>query len=725
MPNTPQTRRPTSASSETLLTILETLPDALFVIDDAARIIYANVSAQVMTCASPVTLVGNSFWRSAPHQVSTALYQAMRQTQQGREPTDMEYVAPVTRAWLHVHLSPTGKGLLMQFHQRRTAAPHQQMVAQGERLEIDDLDSLRGEIAMLTPEGIVLEINEVPLANAQLRREEVIGRPLAETRWWSCSPTSQEQLRAAIARANQGETVRFETVVQPREGMDRYLDAAITPRMDADHHITYLIMAGNDITARRRAEAEIHVLIDTIPQLVWTARPDGSNDSVNQRYRDYTGQSSEEIQGEGWLQSLHPEDRPRVLAEWQRAVQTGEEYETEERIHQHITGEYRWFLARGMPMRDETGQIIKWFGTRTDIEDQKQIEEALRQSQKHVNVLINSSIIGIVIVEGELIVDANDTFLRMVGYTREDLRAGRVNWMRMTPPEYHARSLQAHQELDAQQLMTPYEKEFVCIDGSRLPVLVGGTVLPYYPCQTIGFVLDNSARKELEQRKDDFISMASHELRNPLTTLKLQLSILHRQLDEQGIQASALVLAGMETQINRVTRIVDELLDVSKMQAGRLEYVQEPVDLDALLQEVVETMQHTHPSHTIVVRGSVQTTLLADRDRLGQVFTNLLSNAIKYSPDAQTIEMDLEASRERVTVRVQDHGFGIPREQRDKIFERFYRAEAPRQRGIRGLGMGLYIVSEIVKSHGGTITVDSEVGKGSAFTITFPTRKEA
>jgi PAS domain S-box-containing protein len=316
-------------------------------------------------------------------------------------------------------------------------------------------------------------------------------------------------------------------------------------------------------------------------------------------------------------------------------------------------------------------------------------------------------------------VDANDTFLHMTGYTREDLCEGRMNVMHMTPPEYLARTQQAHQELATQQSVT-YEKEYVCKDGSRLPVLVGGVVLKDHPFQGIAFVLDNSARKELEQRKDDFISMASHELKTPLTVLKLQTTLLHRQLAKQGIQASAPALSSMEVQINKVTRLVEELLNVSKIQAGRLEYRQETVDLDALLREVAETMQQTHPSHRILVHGAVQASLMADRDRLGQVFINLLSNAIKYSPDAQTVEMDLSASPETVTICVRDHGLGIPREHREKIFERFYRTSGPKQGAILGLGMGLYIVAEIVKRHGGTITVDSAVGKGSTFMVTLP-----
>lgn len=278
----------------------------------------------------------------------------------------------------------------------------------------------------------------------------------------------------------------------------------------------------------------------------------------------------------------------------------------------------------------------------------------------------------------------------------------------------------ALQEIAAKGQHTPFETELLCKDGSRLPIFVGGVLFQNHPRQIISFVLDNSARRELEQRKDDFISMASHELRNPLTALKLQTTMLHRRLAKQDIQALTSALSNMDGQINTIGRLVEELLDVSKIQAGKLEYHQETVDLDALLQETTVTMQQIYPSHRILVRGAAQANLLGDRDRLGQVFTNLLSNAIKYSPDAESVEVELSTSPETINISVHDHGLGIPQEQREKIFERFYRATGPRQKAIPGLGMGLYIVAEIVKLHGGTITVDSTVGKGSTFTMTLP-----
>ncbi len=381
-----------------------------------------------------------------------------------------------------------------------------------------------------------------------------------------------------------------------------------------------------------------------------------------------------------------------------QTLETGEPFESECRLRNGQTGTYRWFLARGMPVRDDTGQITKWFGTNTDIQEQKRIEEALRQSQERIRALIDSNIIGITTaeVEGEVLVEANDAWLHMSGYTREDVRSRTLTRARITPPEQAPLFERALQEVTTRGQHTPIEAELVCKDGSRLPVLVGGVLFQDRPRQMVGFALDNSARKELEQRKDDFIGMASHELRTPLTALKLQTTLLARQLAKQGTQASAPALSRQET-----------------------------VDLDALLREIAGTMQQSHPSHRILVQGAVRASLLGDRDRLGQVITNLLENAIKYAPDAQTVEIDLSASEDAVTIRVRDHGLGIPREQREKIFERFYRAADPKQRVIPGLGMGLYIVAEIVKRYGGTITVDSEVGKGSTFTVTLPLMRDA
>ncbi|HEY1354657.1 MAG TPA: PAS domain S-box protein [Ktedonobacteraceae bacterium] len=833
------------------LHLLETLPGACFFIDDTEAIVYANMSAQTMTDTPREILQGHSFWRAAAPLVSSMLYQAVRKTRRTREPAATEYVSPVSGNWLHVQLAPTVGGLMLLFHEKKESTRKSKMVTPRCRFATDVLENMYIEVGCLTPEGILLEINEASLTDAQILREQVIGLQFADTPWWTFYPGSQEQLRAAITCASRGETVRFETQVRPREGRDLHLEVTLTPHRDDEQQVAYLVYVGADITERKRAEEATHTLVDAIPHLVWIASPDGyatySNhrlltyltmtneqagvvgwlagvhpddrqqlwekwrtavetggpyegehrlqdgtsgayrwflargvpqrnaqgailcwvgtctdieeqkqaeqklkesgqnwrvlaetvpqlvwieradgyvEYVNQRYTDYVQAKLEQLQSTGWSRFLHPDDAQRTLSAWRHACESGEPYEIEYRLKQGQTGMYRWFLARAMPVREEGGRIVRWFGTCTDIEEQKRIEEALRQSQERANVLMNSSIIGIFVYTGDQIVDANDTFLRMTGYTREDLRAGQMNWMQMTPPEDLDRTRQARQELAVQQLMTPYEQEYICRDGHRLPVLVGAVAFQRAPRQGIAFVLDNAARKELERRKDDFINMASHELRTPLTALKMQTQLVRKQLEKQSHHEAASALFRVEGPIKQLERLIGELLDVSKIQAGRLVYIQEPVDLDALLQEIADTMHHLHPGYTILIHGRRQISLVGDRDRLRQVFTNLLSNAIKYAPEARIVEVGLCASEEAVTIQVQDHGPGIPHEQRDKIFERFYRDTGPSQQAVPGLGMGLYIVAEIVKGHRGIVTVDSDIGKGSTFTVTLPRKRD-
>ncbi len=239
-------------------------------------------------------------------------------------------------------------------------------------------------------------------------------------------------------------------------------------------------------------------------------------------------------------------------------------------------------------------------------------------------------------------------------------------------------------------------------------------------------VLDTFVYTETEPWSHDLLRVAGHELRTPLTVLKLQTQHLHKRLTRQGLDEDVAILAQMEVQIQKLERLNADLLNISKIQAGWLAYIQERVDLNKLLQESAEVMHQMHPTHTIQMYGRATTCVVGDPDRLGQVFTNLLSNAIKYSPGADMVEVEIHSSEEAITISVCDHGMGIPQDQREKIFERFYRAVDPSTSGISGLGIGLYLVAEIIQHHGGTITVESALGQGSTFHVALPlTRHES
>jgi PAS domain S-box-containing protein len=223
--------------------------------------------------------------------------------------------------------------------------------------------------------------------------------------------------------------------------------------------------------------------------------------------------------------------------------------------------------------------------------------------------------------------------------------------------------------------------------------------------------------RELDIKKDEFISMASHELRTPLTSIKGYIQLLETKLKEKDTDAYTYVVK-TENSINRLQRLVEDLLDVSKIQSGRLQFDMSAFSLDEVVTESVEEMNYTVPSRRIVVEGTTNAPVHGDRARIIQVLINLLNNAIKYSPDADEVQVQLMETGKDVTVMVRDFGIGIPREHHEKIFERFHRV--PHNFDFTGLGIGLYISSEIIRRHNGTIRVESEPGRGSSFYFSLP-----
>lgn len=224
-------------------------------------------------------------------------------------------------------------------------------------------------------------------------------------------------------------------------------------------------------------------------------------------------------------------------------------------------------------------------------------------------------------------------------------------------------------------------------------------------------------RHALERRKDDFIKMASHELRTPLTVLLGYTQLLTRRLAGSDHPPTLDALASIERQTKQLSRLVTDLLDLSKIQAGRLTFAEEIVDVDALVREVVEQCQQTSTQHQISIEGSAPGTIVGDRDRLSQVVINLLTNAMKYSPQAEQIIVHLTSTGEGPTVSVQDFGKGIPETEQQKIFEQFYRVGGEHGRIASGLGVGLFIAQQIIEHYRGKLWVESREGQGSTFSF--------
>lgn len=238
---------------------------------------------------------------------------------------------------------------------------------------------------------------------------------------------------------------------------------------------------------------------------------------------------------------------------------------------------------------------------------------------------------------------------------------------------------------------------------------------------------DITAAKEEEERKDQFISIASHELKTPITSLKAYAQLARKHLETHPDSKIKSLVQRMEVQVDNITSLVSDLLDVTKIEAGKLLLPKDTFDINQLVREIAHDMDQTHPSHRIDIKGALKKYVFADRFRIGQVLTNLLTNAIKYSPDADTVVITLREKNGEAVIAVKDNGIGISEIDQQHIFERFYQTKAARDHEGRlsSLGLGLYITAEIVKRHGGRIWVDSTVGKGSTFSFTVPLSKAA
>lgn len=236
----------------------------------------------------------------------------------------------------------------------------------------------------------------------------------------------------------------------------------------------------------------------------------------------------------------------------------------------------------------------------------------------------------------------------------------------------------------------------------------------------VWFFQDVTKRKQLERQKDDFISIASHELKTPVTSIKSYAQVLQVRFKKEGNEKAAKLLGKMDSQLNKLTILIGDLLDVTKMDSNKVSFRNNYFLFDELVSELGEEMQRTTDKHNIILVGKTQKEVFGDKERIGQVITNLVSNAIKYSPDNNKVIVHSSVKNNMIYVCVEDFGVGIPNDELEKVFERFFRISGPGKDTFPGLGLGLYISSEIIKRQGGKIWVESTIGKGSSFYFKIP-----
>jgi PAS domain S-box-containing protein len=373
-----------------------------------------------------------------------------------------------------------------------------------------------------------------------------------------------------------------------------------------------------------------------------------------------------------------------------------------------------------------------------EIVERKRVEEALLRSERRFRRLADSGILGIIstTVKGDIL-DANQAFLDMLGYTAEEIRSGHPNWADLTPPEWRVLDDRANEQLREHGVAVPWEKEYICKDGRRVPIMAGVAMVDANVGECIAFILDltelkqaqaaiESLRTEREgdlkasiQVRDDFLAIAGHELKTPLAALLLQIQSLQRVVKKNG-------LADLDTRLEkaarsglRLERLINQLLDVSRITAGRLQLEAEPCNLTDIIREVVSRF-----AEQAVITFDTAAPVIGrwDRLRIDQVVNNLIGNALKYG-EGKPVEVSLRIENEDAVLRVVDHGIGIDEEHQLKIFQRFERAVGSRDFG--GFGLGLWIARQIVEASGGGIGVRSKPGEGATFVVRLPLHDHA
>jgi PAS domain S-box-containing protein len=452
---------------------------------------------------------------------------------------------------------------------------------------------------------------------------------------------------------------------------------------------------------------------------------------VNEKLSEMNGVAAEAHVGRH-VSEIVPALAHAVAEVTDRIVQTGQPVLNHEFCEApSANGARRWWDESWYPVHDANGTLIGFGAMIEDITDRKRAESAVEAARERRRRALSIETVGRLVfnLEGEIL-EANEAFERMSGYTVGELRS-LEHWETLTPPEYASVTARAAAELEATGKTAAYEKEMIRKDGSRW----WGRFAPARvtdqgrKSECVEFIIDISHGKRIEQelleadrRKNEFLAILAHELRNPMAPLKNGLHII--RLSSKADAQLNRVAEVMDRQLNHLVRLVDDLLDVGRITSGRVELRRSRVALSAVLansieasQTLIDARQHQLQVH----EGQEELFVYGDFDRLAQVFSNLLSNAAKYTDQKGRIEITMRRDGANAIIEVVDTGIGIPEADLPHVFNLFSQVRVHQGRTGGGLGIGLALVKQLVALHGGTVSVTSGgLGLGTTFTVRIP-----
>ncbi|WP_165360734.1 ATP-binding protein [Candidatus Chloroploca sp. Khr17] len=533
------------------------------------------------------------------------------------------------------------------------------------------LDSLFAFVGVVTFDGILIEANQSALKVAGLQPAEVIGKPFHETYWWSYDPDVQAQLRLALARGQAGETSRYDVMVRVADERLMMIDFMLAPLCDAYGNVRYLIPSAIDVSERYNIQHEREFLL--------------ARERIARQMAEQAVRRVERLQviTSALSEAVTSLDVASVVVEEVRQILEA----------QQVT----------MYIRRADGSALDVLQSTSTSSSDEPVPLTLPLDSAHPL--------------GEILQTALPVFL----VSQAD-RQARYQSATLLPLAVDAHGL----------ALLPLE-----IEGEVMGVCMVSFAEPrQFPQDERAFLWAiavqcaqalqrarlYSTMQEAIAMRDHFIAVASHDLRTPLTVMLGQAQLLERRMQQAQLgEAFTRPIQAIVQQNLRLNRMLTALLDLSRIQTGQLVIERDWFDLRRLVERIVAEVSPTLSRHTLkLVAAPDPLPIFADELRIEEVIQNIISNAVKYSPAGGPVTIVLQQTPEHICLNITDQGIGIPLEAQQHLFEQFYRAANAQHSSFSGLGIGLYIVREIVQQHGGLITCTSHEGQGTTFTICLP-----
>lgn len=469
-------------------------------------------------------------------------------------------------------------------------------------------------------------------------------------------------------------------------------------------------------------------VIDSLKEYaLFTTDKTGNINSWNSGAQNIFGYKEDEILGKNYSVLFSKKDIARRIHRRELRIALEKGKSLDEHLHVHKSGAEFWGHGMIFPIFNDNNEHLGFTKLTQDITKRKEEEEEKQrlQDREYAESIVRTAREPMLVLNKDLTINTiNQPFFKLFKVRKKKLQD--FFFYNLCNRQFDNPQLRSLIEkiLANEAAFSNHEMELDLRTIGKRSLMLNIRKL-YRKNKTEMILLaieDITQKKALEQQKDDFISIASHELKTPATHIKGLVQIIKRQSQHFNNEGFSKSLQLLSDQAERFSKLVNDLLDISRIKTGKLSLDKQSLNLNSIVHETVESFKAITKTHEIVIEGEISKPIVADLYKIYQILSNLISNAVKYSPEGKYIVITLSENKDRTaaTVCVKDFGMGIPKNEQDKLFKRFSRTSIVKQQNIPGIGLGLHITSEIVKQHGGKIWFKSKEREGASFYFSLP-----